>query len=307
MRRAFIDKLVELATVDARIALLTGDVGYMALEPFRDRFPKRFFNMGVAEQNMLGVATGLADAGLLPFVYSIAPFASLRPLEFIRNGPVLHRMPVRIVGVGMGFEYGPAGPSHYGTEDIGVLRTLPGLRIVIPADGAQAATALEKTWNSSGPTYYSLGKDDALTVAGLNGEFEMGRIQVVRNGRDLALVTMGSVASEAVLAAEQLSGNGIDAAVIVVSGFHPDPVAHLVELAGHVPLVVTVEAHTISGGLGSWVGMTLAESGAECRFSALGVRESPDGTSGPQRHRWKKYGLDSRSIAEHVRRLRRSE
>ena len=102
--------LTELAAQDERVVLLTGDLGFMALEPFADRFPGRFFNVGVAEQNMVGLSTGLAEAGLIPFVYSIVTFATLRAYEFIRNGPVLHRLPVRVVGVGGGFEYGPAGP-----------------------------------------------------------------------------------------------------------------------------------------------------------------------------------------------------
>ena len=140
MRKAFIDSLCELARVDERVLLLTGDLGFMVMESFRKNFPKQFINMGVAEQNMIGVATGLAEAGFLPYCYSIATFASLRGFEFIRNGPVLHRLPVRIVGMGMGFEYGHAGPTHYAVEDIGALRTLPGLTIVIPADSAQAAS-----------------------------------------------------------------------------------------------------------------------------------------------------------------------
>src|SRR5262245_38555337 len=109
MRRAFVTTLTELAARDPRILLLTGDLGYLALEPFVERFPGRFFNVGVAEQNMIAVATGLAEAGFLPFVYSIAPFAALRPYEFIRNGPVLHQLPVRVVGVGAGFDYGHNG------------------------------------------------------------------------------------------------------------------------------------------------------------------------------------------------------
>jgi len=122
MRAAFVRTLIEEAERDDRIMLLTGDLGFMALEPFRERFPDRFFNMGVAEQNMIGVATGLADAGYTPFCYSIVPFAVLRPFEFIRNGPVLHGLPVRIIGIGGGFEYGTAGPTHFGLEDIAELK-----------------------------------------------------------------------------------------------------------------------------------------------------------------------------------------
>ena len=129
MRAPFIAALLELAEQDERILLLTGDLGYLVLEPFAERLPERFFNAGVAEQNLLGVATGLAEAGFLPFVYSIVPFAVLRAYEFIRNGPVHQRLPVRIVGVGGGVEYGTNGPSHYGLEDLAVMR----LQLQLPA------------------------------------------------------------------------------------------------------------------------------------------------------------------------------
>src|SRR5205807_8481796 len=151
MRRAFTNMLVELAEHDPRIMLLTGDLGYLALEPFSERFPDRFFNVGVAEQNMVGLATGLAEAGFIPFVYSIVTFASLRPYEFIRNGPILHRLPVRIVGVGGGFEYGSAGTTHHALEDLGVMRTQPGLTVIAPADSQQTRTAMRRTWDLPGP------------------------------------------------------------------------------------------------------------------------------------------------------------
>src|SRR6478672_10951046 len=136
MRAAFARTLTELAERDPRVLLLTGDLGYMALEPFADAHPERFFNVGVAEQNMVGIATGLAEAGFVPFVYSITTFATLRPYEFIRNAPVLHDLPVRIAGVGGGFEYGHAGHTHHGLEDVGVTRLQPGLTVVAPADHA---------------------------------------------------------------------------------------------------------------------------------------------------------------------------
>src|SRR5438093_2400618 len=137
MRRAFVNTLVELAERDPRILLLTGDLGYLALEPFSERFPDRFFNVGVAEQNMVGLATGLAEAGYIPFCYSIVTFASLRPYEFIRNGPILHQLPVRVVGVGGGVEYGHNGATHYGLEDVGVMRVQPGISVIAPADAQQ--------------------------------------------------------------------------------------------------------------------------------------------------------------------------
>ena len=297
MRKAFIDGLCDLASRDERICLLTADLGYLALESFQQRFPSRYLNMGVAEQNMIGVATGMAEAGLLPFAYSITPFAALRPFEFIRNGPVLHRLPVRIVGMGMGFEYGHAGPTHYGVEDVGALRTLPGLQVVIPADGAQTVTAIRAT-AGAGPIYYSLGKDDRASVPGLNGRFETGRLQIVRETRSrLAVLSMGSVSVEAAAAAEELAqAHGMDPRFAVLSGFNPDPVEDAIRFLTGVAYVITVEAQTISGGLGAFVGSVIATAGLPCRLLPIAVQESPDGTSGSQADRWKKHGMDRAGI-----------
>src|SRR2546422_6362625 len=141
MRGAFIRGLVEIADRDPRVLLVTGDLGFTVIEPFADRYPERFFNAGVSEQNMVGLATGLAEAGRIPFVYSIATFATLRPYEFIRNGPIAHHLPVRIVGIGGGFDYRTQGLTHHALEDIGVLRVQPGITIVAPADATQKASA----------------------------------------------------------------------------------------------------------------------------------------------------------------------
>ncbi len=298
MRKAFIATLCELAAADDRIVLMTGDLGHLAMEPFRERFPNRFLNVGVAEQNMIGLATGLAEAGFLPYAYSIATFAALRPFEFIRNGPVLHQLPVRIVGMGMGFEYGHSGPTHYGVEDVSVLRTLPGLTIVIPADSDQAANAIRDTSNASGPVYYSLGKDDKISVPGLNGRFKLGKIQVTRKSGDVALVTMGSLSQEVDAAAQDL-----EAAMAVVSNFHPDPEDDLAEFLSKFRHVVSVEAQTLSGGLGAFVASVIASRGLPCKLRALGVRTPPDGTSGVQEERWRKHGIDRHSIVRNVHEL----
>jgi transketolase len=296
LRKAFIDAMSSLAAADERVMLLTGDLGYMVMEPFRQRFPDRFINVGVAEQNMIGLATGLAEAGFRPYTYSIATFASLRPFEFIRNGPVLHHLPVRMVGMGMGFEYGHGGPSHYALEDVAALRTFPGLTVVIPADSPQTTTALHQTSDLDGPVYYSLGKDDRSLVPGLEGRFDLARVQTVTTGPDIAIVTMGSIAQEAVAAARDLAGQGIEATVIVVSNFNPDPEEHLREILSRFQHVISVEAQTISGGLGAFVGMLIARHGLNCRLHPLAVCESPDGTTGSPADRWRKYSLDRSSI-----------
>lgn len=300
MRKAFIETLIELASADERIMLLTGDLGYMAFEPFIERFPKRFLNLGVAEQNMIGVATGLAEAGFLPYAYSIATFASLRPFEFIRNGPVLHHLPVRIVGMGMGFEYGHAGVSHHATEDIAILRSLPGLTIVIPADSKQAATAVRETSHIPGPIYYSLGKNDRLSVPALEGRFELGRLQVIGRGSDIAILSMGSVSAEAAAAVDQLASRGIHARLAIVANFNPDPTDDVAELLAEFKSAVTVEAQSVSGGLGAFVSTVIATQGLGCKLYSLGVRTPHDGTSGRQEDRWRKHGIDRTSIAETV-------
>ena len=296
MRRAFIRTLAELAGRDERILLLTADLGYMLMEPFRDAFPGRFFNVGVAEQNMIGVATGLADAGFIPFTYSIATFASMRAFEFIRNGPVSHRLPVRMVGAGAGFGYGRAGPSHHAIEDIAALRTLPGLCIVAPADAAQAAEAIRSTWATDGPVYYSLAKDTTPAVPGLNGRFELGRAQVVRDGGDIVLIVMGSLATEASKAADTLAEQGVHATVAIVSNFHPDPVDDLRAILSRHKYVVSIEAQAVSGALGALIATVIATNGLQCRLRQLAVSTPPDGTSGSEEDRWRKHGLDRASI-----------
>lgn len=296
MRGAFIRTLAELAERDSRIILLTGDLGYMVLEPFSDKFQDRFFNVGVAEQNMVGLATGLAEAGLIPFVYSIVPFAVLRPFEFIRNGPILHQFPVRIVGVGGGVEYGSNGVSHYGLEDIGVLRTQPGITLIAPADYEQARSSLLATWDLPGPVYYRLGKDEKNIVPGLCGRFELGRAQFVGKGADLLIITMGSIACEVASTIEILSTQGISCTMMVIASMNPPPVDDIGEALARFRLVLTVETHYIVGGVGSLVSEVIAERGLPCRLVRCGVKLTSNGITGSQGYMQRAYGLSAEML-----------
>jgi transketolase len=293
MRGTFIKTLVQIAERDPRILLLTGDLGYLVVEPFAQKFPQRFYNVGVAEQNLVGLATGLAEAGFVPFVYSIVPFAVLRPYEFIRNGPILQHLPVRIVGTGGGFEYGTNGATHYGLEDVGVLRIQPGITVIAPADFEQARSALLASWNLPGPIYYRLGKDDQTTIPGLNGRFEIGRVQQICNGTDLLIVTMGSIANEAVKAVETLAGHGVSCALLVVSSLNPSPITDLEEALSSFRNTITIEAHYIVGGLGSLVAEVIAENDLSCRLVRCGVRDVPTGITGSQDYMLRLNGLKS--------------
>lgn len=272
----------------------------MALEPFTEAFPSRFFNVGVSEQNMVGLATGLAEAGMVPFVYSIAPFATLRPYEFIRNGPLLHRLPVRVVGVGGGMEYGPNGISHYALEDVAVMRAQPNMTVIAPADHAQTRAALLATTSVAGPIYFRLGKDDTTVVPGLNGAFQMGRLQQLREGPDAAIIAMGPIAAEAVAAAELLAAKGLDCAVAVVASVSPSPAEDLAALLSGRRLAVTVEVHYMNGGLGSLVSEIIAERGLGVRVIRQGVRSMPDDLVGSQRYMERSFGLSAEQLAEAV-------
>ncbi|MDA1313147.1 MAG: 1-deoxy-D-xylulose-5-phosphate synthase [Acidobacteria bacterium] len=298
MRKAFIAALVELAEQDPRIVFLTGDLGYLAVEPFAERFPKRFYNVGVAEQNMMGLATGLAEGGMIPFVYSIAPFAILRPYEFFRNGPVQHRLPVRVVGVGGGFEYGPNGFSHYALEDIALMRAQPGVTVVVPADHVQAGNALRVTAGLPGPVYFRLGKDDKTTVPDLNGRFYLGRAQLVVPGDDLLFVALGTAVQQAVAAANVLETHGIDAAIALVDNLtdaHPE---NLTGLLARYGCVITVEAHYLNGGVGSLVCEIVATEGLDCRVVRCGVARLESGVSGSEAYMLDQHGLSASKLVE---------
>jgi transketolase len=273
----------------------------MVLEDFQKRFPDRFVNCGVGEQNMVGVATGLAEAGFVPFVYSIATFSTLRPYEFIRNGPALHGLPVRIVGVGGGFDYGHNGITHFALEDYAVMRAQPAITTIAPADAAQARAALRATGELAKPVYFRISKrGDALP--GLDGHFELGRLSVVREGADTAIIAIGSIAHEAIAAADQLAEQGIGATVAVASSFNPGPTDDIAALLADFPSVLTVEAHYRDGGLGSLVAETIAERGLDCRLLRAGVARMPGGEAGSQQYLEDRHELSGPHLAEQLKR-----
>ena len=296
MRSAFAQTLLDLAATDERIVLLTGDLGFAVLEPFAERYPDRFWNAGVAEQNMVGLATGLADAGFTPYVYSIATFASMRGYEFVRNGPILHELPVRVVGVGGGMDYGHNGVTHYALEDAGIMRVQPGISIVAPADPQQTRAALPELQRLPGPVYLRLGKESE-PVPGLDGRFALGRAERIGEGRDVALVALGGMAASAVEAAELLAADGVDASVLVVSSLNPPPLGDLVEALAEVPLAVSAEAHYVNGALGSLVAETIAEHALDCRLVRAGLRAMPIGATGSRPYLYEQHGLAPDQLA----------
>lgn len=296
MRQAFIAELVACAARDPRVMLLTADLGFMVVEPFARAFPDRFVNVGVAEQNMIGIATGLAEAGFIPFCYSIAAFATQRPYEFIRNGPVAHGLPVRIVGIGGGFDYGSAGATHHAIEDIALMRALPGMTVLAPADPAQAAAALAASWALPGPVYYRLGRE-GQAVPGLDGHFTLGRADRLAAGGDLLLVATGAMVAEAVRAAALLDAQGIAASVLGVASLHPAPAEDLRQAIAAAPALMTLEAHGPVGGLRDLVTGIMAEAGLARPFRSIAVM-APDQLTGSAAWLLQRHGLDAASVAQ---------
>ncbi|HEX4806908.1 MAG TPA: transketolase C-terminal domain-containing protein [Conexibacter sp.] len=299
MRSAFAHALLDLAAEDERVVLLTGDLGFAVLEPFAERFPDRFWNAGVAEQNMVGMATGLAEAGYTPYVYSIATFASMRGYEFVRNGPILHELPVRVVGVGGGMDYGHNGVTHYALEDAGIMRVQPGIAVVAPADPQQTAAALPALQRLPGPVYLRLGKE-SQPVPGLDGRFALGRAERIGDGRDVALVSLGGMAATAVEAGQRLAQAGVDASVLVVSSLNPAPTEDLAQALADVPLALSAEAHYVNGALGSLVAETIAEHGLGTRLLRAGLRATPIGATGSRPHLYERHGLAPDQLAAAV-------
>jgi transketolase len=271
MRTAFLDALLKAAAADRRVWLLTADLGYSVLEPFIERFPDRFVNVGVAEQNLIGIAAGLARTGLKPFVYSIANFPTLRCLEQIRNDVCYHRADVKIVAVGGGLAYGPQGYTHHGVEDLAVMRCLPGMTVVAPADPVETRLATRAIADFDGPAYLRLGKAKEPVLHLREPRFELGKAITVRSGKDLTFISTGGMLGDALAAAEELATSGIEARVLSMPTLKPLDDAAIRRAARQTGAILTLEEHSVTGGLGSAVADVLVEAGLRVRFRKLGT------------------------------------
>jgi len=268
MRNAFIETLFDLAERDERVWLLCGDLGYSVLERFAQHYPGRFVNVGVAEQNMIGVAAGLALCGKIVFVYSIANFPVMRPLEQIRLDVCYHNLPVKIVSVGGGLAYGPAGYSHHAIEDLAVMRSMPNMTVLAPGDPVETRLATQAIVSQPGPCYLRLGKAGEPVIHVTPPAFEIGKAIFYREGRDVTLISTGGMLQTVVTAADQLREAGCAARVLSMHTVQPLDEAAVMAAARETGALITVEEHGV-GGLGSAVGETLARGGWPVKFVPL--------------------------------------
>ena len=305
MRAAFVRSLIDSARTDERIFLLVGDVGYSLVEPFAEEFPDRFVNIGVAEQNMTGIATGLAMCGKIVFVYSLANFPTLRCVEQIRNDVCYHNANVKIVASGGGLAYGALGITHHVTEDIGIMRTLPNMTIIAPADPVESALATRAITEWSGPCYLRLVKTGDPLLHKRTPDFQIGKAIVVRDGSDVTLIATGGILKNAIQAAEQLSKQGIQSRVLSMHTIKPLDVDAVLAAARETSAIITIEEHNIIGGLGSAVSEVLAERGRRVAFRRIGINDTFCSQVGSQAYLQKVHSLSVESIAEIAGSLRR--
>jgi transketolase len=297
MRTAFVESLLEEARKRADVMLLTADLGFSVLERFRDALPRQFLNVGVAEQNMMGIASGLADVGKVVFTYSIANFPTLRCLEQIRNDVCYHGYPVRVVSVGGGLTYASQGYTHHGVEDIGVMRALPGMVVIAPGDPFEAAAATKALCSFAGPAYLRLGKAGEPRVHAGPVDFTIGQAIEVLPGGDVTLASTGGMLKHAMETADSLRKEGVSARVLSVHTVKPLDVAAIERALRETKALITVEEHNVGSGLGAAVAQVVAaHEGPRARFRRFGLPDEPYSRTGSHSYLREMMG-DLRTVA----------
>ena len=298
MRDAFISELLLAAKRDPNIMLTVGDLGYGVVDGFADELPAQFLNAGVAEQNMVGVAAGLASCGYRVFVYSIANFPTLRALEQIRNDVCYHGLDVAIVSVGAGVSYGTLGYTHHAVEDISIMRALPGMRVLCPADPLEARAAVHEAIRATGPVYVRLGKSGEPTLHHKMPK-SLAHIQYLRDGKDALILGVGAVVEECLIAADILMADGVDVTVASCPTVVPMDFGWLDEWHAGPP-IITVEEHRIPGGFGSAVLEQIVDNSSQATVLRLGLDDTKLSTIGSGSYLRQIHGLDGVSIAASV-------
>lgn len=304
MRDAFVARLSDLAEKDPRIMLITGDLGFGVLTGYAKKYPKQFLNAGVAEQNMTGLAVGMAQEGRIVFTYSIANFPILRCLEQIRNDAAYHQVNVNIVSIGGGFSYGSLGMSHHATEDLAIMRAIPNVEVVSPGCLWEVEEATSALVDRPGVSYLRLDKSSAGRTNRNEEYFQFGKARVLREGKDAAIVCTGGILAEALKAADILAETGIECRVVGVHCLKPFDVESILDAAANTKALIVVEEHVVEGGLAGAVSEACLENGVFPRkFARLGLRAGFSSIVGSQSYLRSQYHLDCASIVSEAYRL----
>ncbi len=275
MRTAYLNTLYELAAKDKNVFALISDNGAIVYDKFRADFESQYYNLGISEANMLGVAAGMANCGKIPFAYTIGAFLAYRALEFIRNDICLQNQNVKVVGTGAGMVYSALGPTHHATEDMGCLRSLPNLTIFSPASPIEVRKTVLEAYKMQGPVYIRLGtnKEEEL-YENDDYEFVTGRGIEVCSGTDITIVGTGNILLDVMEARDVLKQEGISVRVINIHTIKPFDSEIIKKAVCETKGIVTVEDHNVIGGLGSAVAEAVAESGMGTKFRRIGLENS---------------------------------
>ncbi|MGJ4994717.1 transketolase family protein [Bradyrhizobium sp. HKCCYLS3077] len=302
MRNAFADELTKLGNDDPRVVMLSGDIGNRLFDKFKDKHPSRFFNCGVAEANMMGVAAGMAMNGLRPVAYTITPFVTTRCLEQIRTDVCYHEAPVTIVAVGAGLAYSGLGPTHHACEDISFLRSIPNMVVICPGDAFEVRGALRAAMQQDRPVYIRMGKKGEPVVhKGPIADFKIGKAITIEEGSDVCLLSTGNMLPEAIEAAHKLKEKGISAEVVSFHTVKPLDEDKLKQAFSRFKLVATIEEHSLIGGFGAAVSEWLVDSETQAnKFLRFGTPDAFFKKSGEQEYAREVLGLTGHQIADKI-------
>lgn len=300
MRNHLINKITEIAKTDHNIMLMTGDLGYGVLDEFKNQFPDRYINVGIAEQNMAAVAAGLALEGNTVFVYSIGNFPTLRCIEQIRNDICYHNTNVKILAVGSGFAYGTLGMTHHATEDLAIMRAMPNMHVFTPCDSISAEAVAEDICKIQCPCYVRLERGGEPVVFNKDEHFVVGELKELRKGKNVAVITIGTVVNEALKAADVLLKENKEVSIYSTYSLKPINKKQILKIAENNKYIITVEEHQIIGGLGSTIAEIIAENNVNTKLVRLGLEDEFTSVVGNQEYLRKVYKLDSSAIQKQI-------
>ena len=301
MRDTFVSTLIEIAKKDKSVHLLTGDLGFGVLKPFWETLPLQFTNVGIAEQNMTGIAAGMALSGKTVFTYSIGNFPTLRCLEQIRNDCAYHEANVKIVCVGGGFAYGQLGMSHHATEDIAIMRALPGIVVMAPGDLIEAEKATIEIYKHPGTCYLRLGRGGEKKIHKSLNEFQIGKAIKIRDGKKIAIFSTGGIIDEVLEACSLLNTMGLFPSVFTFPTVKPIDTETIIECMNTFECIVTVEEHNYLGGFGGSIAEVMAGiPNRNCFQIRIGLKDIYSSVVGDQKYLRNYYGLSATKISEKI-------
>lgn len=301
MRNIFANVLLEEAKKNKDIELITGDLGSGVLDKFIEELPNQFINAGISEQNMTGVAAGMAKEGKIVFTYSIGNFPTMRCLEQIRNDCAYHDLNVKIVCIGGGFVYGALGMSHHATEDLAIMRALPNVIVTAPGDLAEAEVITKEIIKTNGTCYLRLGKGGEKRIHGDISNYRLGDSIKVVEGEKIAIFSTGAILEEALNATKMLNDEGISTALVSFPTIKPIDKKTILEYSNKCDLIVTVEEHNIIGGLGSAVSEIIAENSVKSKLLRIGLNDEYSSKIGKQDYLREYYKIDKQNIVNRIK------